>query len=81
VFAGADGWRIAWGDGAHCPCAARHAAKRLNDRIFARSARFQNFASTTNLETCEGVEGGTKQARTSTTTSPNMPFSLEQEFF
>jgi hypothetical protein len=29
---GADVWRHARGDGAHCPCAARHAA---NDNIFS----------------------------------------------
>jgi hypothetical protein len=23
-------WQHAWGDGAHCPCAARHAAERVN---------------------------------------------------
>jgi hypothetical protein len=30
---GAGVWRQAWCDGAHCPCAARHAA---NDNIFRR---------------------------------------------
>jgi hypothetical protein len=28
-------WWRAWGDGAHCPCAARHAAIRFNDHIYA----------------------------------------------
>ena len=33
-------WRHAWGDDAHCYCAARHAAKRFNDQMFAGSACF-----------------------------------------
>jgi hypothetical protein len=37
--------RRAWGDGANCPSAARHAAGRFNDQIFAESACFfQNAA-------------------------------------
>jgi hypothetical protein len=38
----------AWGDGAHCPSAARHAAERFNDHIFAGSLKFRVFQSNSN---------------------------------
>jgi len=37
---GEDVGRNAWGDGAHCPSAARHAAERFNDYISAGLNRF-----------------------------------------
>jgi hypothetical protein len=40
VLPGAGIWRRAWDDGAHCPCAARHAAGRFKDQIFAGAVRF-----------------------------------------
>jgi hypothetical protein len=36
--------RHAWGDAAHRPCAASHAAERFNDHIFAGSVRFSKFS-------------------------------------
>jgi hypothetical protein len=48
---GAGEWRRAWGDGAHFPCAARHAA---NDNIFPPFRVFFVFSA----EIRKGPRGG-----------------------
>jgi hypothetical protein len=45
-------WRYAWGDGVNFCCAARHAAERLNDHIFARYVHV-NYVKTRILEVLE----------------------------
>jgi hypothetical protein len=57
-LAGTAVWRHAWSDGAHCRCAARRAAERLNDNICARSARILNYAPTGNF----GGGGATRRS-------------------
>jgi hypothetical protein len=57
---GADVWKHAWGGGAHCSCAARHAA--FNDHISPLCAKKDNFRKGGG----EGTQAGTAQANART---------------
>jgi hypothetical protein len=59
---GADVWRHAWGDSAHCPCAARNAAETVKRPLFSKSrCAFLYYASTSYLENAPPVRKITKK--------------------
>jgi hypothetical protein len=62
----ADMWRHAWGDGEHCPCAARHAA---NENIFPRGLLFRVFYKDSKREPGSAVPDGRTRLRHSCTRS------------
>jgi hypothetical protein len=59
---GAVVWWYAWGDGAHCPSASRHAAKRPNGQTFTGPVRCSKFCVDYKPRNLEG--GGRDVPRT-----------------